>query len=58
MLPGALGVSHSNNMIKDGAKIVIYANRKNVSDGFSLTGYATEEEANQSTQGVLALLNG
>lgn len=47
-LPDALGVSHSNYMMKsdDGNKIIIYANRRITDTAtFAESGYATEEAA-------------
>lgn len=47
-IPGALAVSHSNDMIRtsDGNGLIIYANARIVSyNNYSATGYATEAEA-------------
>ena len=48
MLPGAVAVSHSNNMVKtaDGKGLTIYSNRRVASYGSYLeTGYSSEEAA-------------
>lgn len=51
MLPGAISVSHSNNMVRtsDGKGVTIYANRKVMAYGsYSSAGYSTKEEAEKA----------
>lgn len=56
-LPGSLGVSHSNYMIKsaDSKALTIYANTRIIGESnFSYTGYGTKEEAENAYPSTVA----
>ena len=59
MLPGALCVSHSNNMARsaDGNSIIIYANRNTSENTQAAESRVRDADMAKQPEGVLALLS-